>query len=117
ILPGAVLVLYTLVARDWALWKRLYLVSGLVIFFAIVTPWFVLVQQRNPEFFNFFFIVQQFRRYLTPEQNRPGPLYYFVPVLLVGFLPWLSVAWQSIRHAVRMPRQPNGFAPMLVLLI
>ncbi|WP_322026004.1 glycosyltransferase family 39 protein [Burkholderia sp. BCC1977] len=117
ILPGAVLVLYTLVARDWALWKRLYLVSGLVIFFAIVTPWFVLVQQRNPEFFNFFFVVQQFRRYLTPEQNRPGPLYYFVPVLLVGFLPWLSVAWQSIRHALRMPRQPNGFSPMLVLLI
>ncbi|KVG32925.1 glycosyltransferase family 39 protein [Burkholderia diffusa] len=117
ILPGAVLVLYTLIARDWALWKRLYLVSGLVIFFAIVTPWFLLVQQRNPEFFNFFFIVQQFRRYLTPEQNRPGPLYYFVPVLLVGFLPWLSVAWQSIRHAVRMPRQPNGFSPMLVLLI
>ncbi|VWB42491.1 4-amino-4-deoxy-L-arabinose transferase [Burkholderia lata] len=117
ILPGAVLVLYTLIARDWVLWKRLYLVSGLVIFFAIVTPWFVLVQQRNPEFFNFFFIVQQFRRYLTPEQNRPGPLYYFVPVLLVGFLPWLSVAWQSIRHALRMPRQPNGFSPMLVLLI
>ncbi|TGN95915.1 glycosyltransferase family 39 protein [Burkholderia sp. USMB20] len=117
ILPGAVLVLYTLIARDWALWKRLYLASGLVIFFAIVTPWFVLVQQRNPEFFNFFFIVQQFRRYLTPEQNRPGPFYYFVPVLLVGFLPWLSVAWQSIRHALRMPRQPNGFSPMLVLLI
>ncbi|AJY17556.1 glycosyltransferase family 39 protein [Burkholderia multivorans] len=117
ILPGAVLVLYTLIARDWALWKRLYLVSGLVIFFAIATPWFVLVQQRNPEFFNFFFIVQQFRRYLTPEQNRPGPFYYFVPVLLVGFLPWLSVAWQSVRHALRMPRQPNGFSPMLVLLI
>ncbi|MBU9407753.1 glycosyltransferase family 39 protein [Burkholderia multivorans] len=117
ILPGAVLVLYTLIARDWALWKRLYLMSGLVIFFAIATPWFVLVQQRNPEFFNFFFIVQQFRRYLTPEQNRPGPFYYFVPVLLVGFLPWLSVAWQSVRHALRMPRQPNGFSPMLVLLI
>ncbi|WP_179404018.1 glycosyltransferase family 39 protein [Burkholderia guangdongensis] len=117
ILPGAVLVLYTAIARDWALWKRLYLASGLVIFFAIATPWFVLVQQRNPEFFNFFFIVQQFRRYLTPEQNRPGPFYYFVPVLLIGFLPWLSVAWQSLRHAARMPRQPNGFAPMLVLLI
>ncbi|SMF98012.1 glycosyltransferase family 39 protein [Burkholderia singularis] len=117
ILPGAVLALYTVIARDWALWRRLYIVSGLVIFFAIVTPWFVLVQQRNPEFFNFFFIVQQFRRYLTPEQNRPGPLYYFVPVLLVGFLPWLSVCVQSIRHALRIPRQPNGFAPMLVLIV
>ncbi|KGT00976.1 dolichyl-phosphate-mannose-mannosyltransferase family protein [Burkholderia pseudomallei] len=115
ILPGAVLVLYTLASRDWALWKRLHLVSGLVIFFAIATPWFVLVQSRNPEFFNFFFIVQQFRRYLTPEQNRPGAFYYFVPVLAVGFLPWLSVSVQSVRHALRIPRQPNGFAPMLML--
>ncbi|PCE26756.1 4-amino-4-deoxy-L-arabinose transferase [Paraburkholderia acidicola] len=117
ILPGAVLVIYTLVARDWALWKRLYLVSGLILFFAVATPWFVLVQQRNPEFLNFFFIVQQFDRYLTPEQNRPGPIYYFAAVMLVGFLPWLSVAVQSVRHALRMPRQPNGFSPALAMLV
>ena len=117
ILPGAVLVLYTLIARDWALWKRLHLIGGLILFFAIVTPWFVLVQQRNPEFLNFFFIVQQFKRYLTPEQNRPGAFYYFVPVMLVGFLPWLSVSVQSIRHALRLPRQPNGFSPVAMLLV
>ncbi len=117
ILPGAVLVLYTFIARDWALWKRLYLVSGLIVFFAIVSPWFVLVQERNPEFFNFFFIVQQFRRYLTPEQNRPGAFWYFVPVILVGFLPWLSVSVQSLRHALATPRQPNGFAPVTLMLV
>ncbi|MEX3934755.1 glycosyltransferase family 39 protein [Paraburkholderia phymatum] len=117
ILPGAVLVLYTLISRDWAIWKRLYLVSGLIVFFAIVTPWFVIVQDRNPEFFNFFFIVQQFRRYLTPEQNRPGAFYYFVPVLIVGFLPWLSVSVQSVRNALRMPRQANGFSPVTMLFV
>lgn len=117
VLPGAVLVIYTLVERDWGLWKRLYLPSGLVVFFAIATPWFVLVQQRNPEFFNFFFIVQQFDRYLTPAQNRPGPVYYFVGVLLVGFLPWLSLGWQSLRHAFAQPRQSNGFAPGKLLVI
>jgi len=117
ILPGAVLVLYTVIARDWAIWKRLYLVSGLIVFFAIVSPWFILVQQRNPEFFNFFFVVQQFQRYLTPAQNRPGPFYYFVPVMLVGFLPWLSVSAQSVRHALRAPNQPNGFAPVTLMLV
>jgi 4-amino-4-deoxy-L-arabinose transferase-like glycosyltransferase len=117
ILPGAVLVLYTLIARDWAVWKRLHLIGGLIVFFVIATPWFVLVQQRNPEFLNFFFIVQQFKRYLTPEQNRPGAFYYFVPVILVGFLPWLSVSVQSIRHALRLPRQPNGFSPVTMMLV
>jgi 4-amino-4-deoxy-L-arabinose transferase-like glycosyltransferase len=116
-LPGAVLVLYTLIARDWALWRRLYLVSGMLVFAVVAVPWFVLVQRDNPEFFNYFFIVQQFERYLTPAQNRPGPIYYFVPVLIVGFLPWLSVLGQSVRQGLRMPRQPNGFAPVTLLVI
>ena len=117
ILPGAALVIYTLIERDWAIWKRLNLASGLVVFFAIATPWFVLVQLRNPEFFNFFFIVQQFERYLTPDQHRPGPIHYFVWVMLIGFLPWLSIAVQSLRHAARAPREANGFRPAMLLFV
>ncbi|HEY3538327.1 MAG TPA: glycosyltransferase family 39 protein [Trinickia sp.] len=117
ILPGATLVFYTLIERDWAIWKRLHLASGLVVFFAIAAPWFVLVQLRNPEFFNFFFVVQQFERYLTPDQHRPGPIHYFVWVVLVGFLPWLSIAAQSLRHAARAPREANGFRPAMLLFV
>ncbi|WP_422393413.1 glycosyltransferase family 39 protein [Mycetohabitans endofungorum] len=117
ILPGAALVIYTVVARDWAVWKRLYLISGALVFAGIVLPWFVLVQRNNPEFFHYFFIVQQFERYLTPAQNRPGPFYYFAGVLLVGFLPWVSIAAQSVRQGWRMPRQQNGFAPVTLLLV
>jgi 4-amino-4-deoxy-L-arabinose transferase-like glycosyltransferase len=117
LLPGATLVLYTAIARDWAIWKRLHLASGLVIFFAIVTPWFVLVQLRNPEFFHFFFVVQQFERYLTPDQHRPGPIHYFVWVVLIGFLPWLSIAVQSMRHAAREAARPNGFRPAMLLFV
>jgi len=40
-----------------------------------------------------------------------------VPVMIVGFLPWLSVSVQSIRHAIRMPRQANGFAPVTLMLV
>ncbi len=117
VLPSAVLVLYTLITRDWVLWKRLHLISGGLIFATITVPWFVLIQQRHPAFFEFFFIVQQFRRYLTPEQNRPGAFYYFVPVLMIGFLPWLSILWQSVRHALKSSPQSNGFSPVKLLLV
>jgi 4-amino-4-deoxy-L-arabinose transferase-like glycosyltransferase len=117
LLPGATLVIYTAVERDWAIWKRLSIASGLVIFFAITTPWFVLVQARNPEFLNFFFVVQQFERYLTPDQHRPGPFHYFVWVVLVGFLPWLSIAVQSMRRAAREAPRPNGFHPSSLLFV
>ena len=55
VLPGGAVVLYTLATRDWAVWRRLHLVVGLIVFFAIAAPWFVVVSLRNPEFFDFFF--------------------------------------------------------------
>ncbi len=117
IVPGATVILYSLLSRDWALWKRLHLASGALIFTIVAAPWFVLVQRANPEFAHYFFVVQQFQRYLTPAQHRPGPIYYFVPVLLIGLLPWLSVCCQSVRLALRAPRQTNGFAPAKMLLV
>ncbi|MGI4902203.1 MAG: glycosyltransferase family 39 protein [Janthinobacterium lividum] len=115
-LPGAVLILYTLLARDWALWKRLYLISGIVLFLVIAAPWFLLVQHKNPEFFDFFFINEHVRRFLNPDHHRTGPLYYFVPVVLVGFLPWISLLPGSTLRALRAPRQPNGFSPAILLV-
>ncbi|VVE73977.1 glycosyltransferase family 39 protein [Pandoraea sputorum] len=117
VLPGAVLVLYTLVTRDWALWRRLYLGSGLIVFFAVAAPWFVLVQMRNPEFFDFFFINEHFRRFAMEGHNRDGAPWYFVPVFIVGFLPWLSILPGTVRATLRMPRQPNGFAPTALLWV
>ncbi|MDE2610868.1 MAG: glycosyltransferase family 39 protein [Burkholderiales bacterium] len=117
VLPGGVLVLYSLIARDWAVWKRAYIVSGLLIFLAISAPWFILVSIHNPEFAYFFFVDQHFKRFLTDYARREGPFYYFVPVLLVGFLPWVSVMWQTAAFTRKMPRQPNGFAPVTLLWV
>jgi 4-amino-4-deoxy-L-arabinose transferase-like glycosyltransferase len=104
LLPGAVLVLYTLIYRDWALWKRLHIVSGLLIFLAIAAPWYVWVQLRNPEFFDYFFIYQQFTRYLTSELKRPGPWWYFFPILILGVLPWLGSLFPALwQGALRPP--------------
>jgi 4-amino-4-deoxy-L-arabinose transferase-like glycosyltransferase len=88
LLPALALLAYVAIERDWALLKRLRWGAGSCLFGAIVLPWFILVQLRNPEFFRFFFIGEHFERYLLPSHHRPGPWWYFIPVLLVGLLPW-----------------------------
>jgi 4-amino-4-deoxy-L-arabinose transferase-like glycosyltransferase len=88
VLPALALSVYVLVERDWGLLRRLHWGAGLAVFTAIAAPWFVLVQQRNPEFFRFFFIHEHFERFLLPTHHRPGPWWYFVPVLLLGLFPW-----------------------------
>lgn len=101
VIPGATLFFYSLICRDWKPWLRMQWVPGLLVFFALAAPWFVMVSQRNPEFFQFFFIHEHFQRFTTTEHRRVGAWYYFVPILVGGLLPWTSLLPQIARHALR----------------
>lgn len=115
-LPGLVLVVYSLVARDLALWKRLHIVPGALLFLAIAAPWFVLVSQRNPAFLQFFFVHEHFQRFLTTTHHRTGPPWYFVPILLGGFLPWLGLGWRMVTQKGAERREAVGaLRPRLLL--
>ncbi len=101
VLPGAVLVLYTIWSRDLGLWLRLHMGKGLLLFFAITAPWFILVWQANPEHPHFFFIHEHFQRFTSTVHKRGGAWYYFVPLLLIGILPWLGFLLQSLVASLR----------------
>lgn len=101
-IPSMVFVVYSITAWDWKIWKRLHIISGTILFLVITAPWFVLVAQRNPEFLEFFFIHEHLQRFTQTAHSRTGPIYYFIPLLLIGFLPWiaqtpgaLAQAWQD----------------------
>ncbi|MDP3620867.1 MAG: glycosyltransferase family 39 protein [Polynucleobacter sp.] len=101
-LPTLVLIAYSVTAWDWRIWKRLYIVRGLLLFFAITAPWFILISIRNPEFVEFFFIHEHFERFTQDVHRRSGPIYFFLPLLAIGFLPFLFqlpgsllLAWKS----------------------
>lgn len=90
VIPACALVLVSLRRRDFGLWRRMHIVSGTLIFLALTFPWFVLVSLRNPGFAEFFFVHEHFTRYLTNVHRREGAWWYYLPMLLVGFLPWTS---------------------------
>jgi 4-amino-4-deoxy-L-arabinose transferase-like glycosyltransferase len=115
VLPGAVLVLYSVLARDLAIWTRLHLGKGLLLFFAIATPWFVLVALRNPEQPHFFFIHEHWDRFFLKEHHREGAWYYFLLLLVPGILPWLGVLPQALVQGLR--RSAGAFQPKLLLLV
>jgi 4-amino-4-deoxy-L-arabinose transferase-like glycosyltransferase len=87
-IPAMVFIAYSISTWDWKIWTRLRLFSGAILFLAITAPWFVLVAQRNPEFLEFFFIHEHLQRFTEDAHSRTGPIYYFVPLLLIGLLPW-----------------------------
>lgn len=115
VLPGAVLVLYTLVTRQWQIWTRLHLIKGLLLFTVIAAPWFVLVWLRNPEHPHFFFIHENVERFTSKVHHREGPVYYFIPFLMIGIVPWLGVLFQSLWAGRR--DTSSGFRPKAMLMI
>ena len=103
-IPAMVFVVYSISAWDWKIWKRLYLISGIALYLAITAPWFALVAKRNPEFLEFFFIHEHLQRFTQDDHSRTGPIYYFIPLLLIGFLPWIAQIPSSIAQAWRERR-------------
>jgi len=96
LIPAVTLGSYVLWQRDWPLLRKLNLRWGLPLFAAIAVPWFVLAARENAEFLRFFFIREHFERFLTPIENRSEPWWFFVPVFIVGVLPWLPQAARAL---------------------
>ena len=113
-IPAMVFVVYSISAWDWKIWKRLYLISGIALYLAITAPWFALVARRNPEFLEFFFIHEHLQRFTQDDHSRTGPIYYFIPLLLIGFLPWIAQIPSSIAQAWRERR--SYFSPSWLLV-
>ena len=117
LIPGAVALLYMLLSRDWNLpwrarpWWTLLALAGLA------GPWLLLAAHRNPGFAQFFFVHEQFARYLTRVHQRYQPGWYFVPVLLLGFMPWTALLPAIARRCWAERRDGDGPGLLLVIWV
>lgn len=117
VLPGMVFVGYLLWHRDWRLLQRLQWGWGMLVFFAIAAPWFVLVQMANPEFFDFFFIREHFARFASKVHRRVGAWWYFVPILVFSMLPWLLYMPRAILSGWQDAATSGNFRPQRFLVL
>lgn len=96
VFPICIVGIWLLVMNEWRLLKQLYLPSSICIFLLITLPWHILVSLRHPEFFYFYFIEQHFLRYSTLEIGHYQPIWFFIPILMIGFFPWIVFLPQAI---------------------
>jgi 4-amino-4-deoxy-L-arabinose transferase-like glycosyltransferase len=118
VLPAMVLLLHAALHRRAVPWRRLRAGVGIPLLLAIAAPWFLLVSARNPEFARFFFIHEHFERYTSEVHQRGAPVWYFVPQLALGLLPWLGLLpamWRSVRAESRASTQARDLRPLALL--
>ncbi|MCG3205078.1 MAG: Undecaprenyl phosphate-alpha-4-amino-4-deoxy-L-arabinose arabinosyl transferase [Elusimicrobia bacterium] len=91
VLPGLVLLPWTLLTGRWKHLRDLLLSWAPVLFFMIVVPSFYVIEKHNPGFLHFFIIREHFQRYSTDIHDRTGHILYFVPIFVGGLLPWTFI--------------------------
>lgn len=72
---------------------------GWLIFLLITVPWYVaLYQKYGPAFFQEIFLVHNVGRFVKPMEGHSGPLFYYIPVILAGLVPFTSLLFYAARQ-------------------
>jgi 4-amino-4-deoxy-L-arabinose transferase-like glycosyltransferase len=58
---------WTLFARQWHTVKNLTWIPGLAVFFLLTVPWFIAAEYQRPGFFKYFFVNENFLRYVVHD--------------------------------------------------
>jgi 4-amino-4-deoxy-L-arabinose transferase-like glycosyltransferase len=84
-------------APSWRGW-----LGGLLAFFAVVAPWLLAESARTGPFAIDRMIGHySVGRYTSVIQNQTGPFWYYVPVLILGFFPWIAFVPVALAWAIR----------------
>ncbi len=87
---GIISFLYLSLTRQWTRTLReMRLGWGIVIFLVTVLPWFVQIALRRPDFLDFFFIHEHFKRYLSSQFEHQEAWHYYVGLTPVALIPWV----------------------------
>ena len=101
VFPTIIIGTWIVFTRRWHVIKQMRLCTGLLLVIAINLPWFYAVQRANPDFFHYFFVVQHFERFLTANFNSQSPVWFYLPVILLGVFPWTFLVITSSISAIK----------------
>ncbi len=102
LIPFGVAGIFMLAIKRLAGLKKLWSLPGLIIFLVVSAPWYTAETMANgKEFLYMFFIKHHFLRYTSVISGHSGPVYYYIPVLLLGAFPWAAMALTGARNSVK----------------
>lgn len=96
IFAGFIILLFLIVTKDLKVLKEMQIFWGVIIFVIVAFPWYILIIQKyGRSYIDYFFLKHNLARFATPELKHPGPVVYYLPVLLIGLFPWSAFLFSS----------------------
>jgi 4-amino-4-deoxy-L-arabinose transferase-like glycosyltransferase len=108
VVPLLVAVSWAAVSRRFALLKRLRAGSGLLVYLALVLPWALLVESRNPGFLSYALLGENLARMTANPYETTRPFYFYAHILAPGLFPWIVLA--AVEGIALLLRRVRGVA-------
>ncbi len=87
--------------------SRLVSPLGIILALAIAGPWFAAIyRDQGFHFIEVFILNHNLDRFTSTIHNHPGPIYYYLPVLLLGVFPWSGLLAPAIAGLGAVERRP-----------
>jgi 4-amino-4-deoxy-L-arabinose transferase-like glycosyltransferase len=96
----AIIALFLGLRREWSALRRTVWIPGVVLYLAMVLPWYIAVQRRNPDFARQFFLQHNLERFATTLYQHHQPFYYYLIVLILGLMPWTALAFRAMADGI-----------------
>ncbi len=96
----AIIMAFLGLRKEWSALRRTIWIPGVLLYLAMVLPWFIAVQRRNPSFFREFFLQHNLERYTTNLYQHHQPFYFYAVVLVIGIMPWSALSLRALWDAV-----------------
>lgn len=118
LLPFLIVGISLAIEKRWDLLPKMHLLRGVGLMLLVSGPWYLMAAMRDPEYIKTFLWDHNILRFFILEKriHHPGPIYFFIPVLLVGFLPW-SFFLPPILHHLWERRRDDGREERLFLVV
>lgn len=102
VFPFSIAIIYMIVTDGWKGIKKVFNLKGTILFLLVSAPWYITQLFINgQEFLDQFFIKHHFKRYADVISGHKGPMYYYIPALIIGLFPWIVFLPAGIRNAFK----------------
>jgi 4-amino-4-deoxy-L-arabinose transferase-like glycosyltransferase len=101
-LAAVIILLFVAVKHDWRAIPRTFWVPGIFLYLAVMLPWYVAVQSRNPEFFRVFILEHNLARFSQDLYHHRQPFWFYLPVFLLATMPWTLVLIVAVAERARL---------------
>jgi 4-amino-4-deoxy-L-arabinose transferase-like glycosyltransferase len=95
-LAMCIIVAFAFLRNEWSLLRRSLWWPGIVLYFAMVLPWFIAVQHQNPTFFREFFLEHNLQRFATDRYEHQQHIWYYLIVIPLALMPWTVPAIRAL---------------------